>query len=173
MGDEMIATILIVLMVIGAVAIVAYPLFQPPQVTVPEANHPVLENLVSQRDAMYAAIKDLENEHASGKLSEADYRSLRARYEARAISLMQELDRIVATLPRPASDDAIEREVARLRRAAAKEGVLVCPQCGMPYAAEDVFCAKCGASLRGVRCPSCGKRAAVGDKFCRQCGTAL
>ncbi|MCX7838013.1 MAG: zinc ribbon domain-containing protein [Anaerolineae bacterium] len=168
----MLSTILIALIVVVVVVIVAYPLFKP-QFALPEPTYPVLEELVRQRDAMYAAIKDLENEYATGKLSESDYRSLRAKYEAKAVALLQELDRVVATLPRAETDDTIEREVARLRRASKKEGALTCPQCGAAYAAEDVFCAKCGASLRGTRCPACGTRAAVGDKFCRQCGTTL
>lgn len=168
----MLSTILIALIVVVVVVIVAYPLFKP-QVALPEPSYPVLEELVRQRDAMYAAIKDLENEYATGKLSEADYRSLRAKYEAKAVTLLQELDRVVATLPRAETDDTIEREVARLRRASKKEDARMCPQCGAPYAAEDVFCTKCGAALRGARCPSCGARAAIGDKFCRQCGTAL
>jgi len=71
--------------------------------------------------------------------------------------------------------DAVEREIARLRRAAAhaERGALKCGKCGTPHAAEDVFCAKCGASLRGTRCPACGKRAALGDKFCSKCGKTL
>lgn len=169
----MLSTILIALIVIAVVVIVAYPLFKPLAVLRPESSHPVLEELVSQRDAMYAAIKDLENEYATGKLSETDYRSLRAKYEAKAVALLQDLDRVVATLPRAEADDVIEREVARWRRGATKESTRTCPQCSAPYAAEDVFCTKCGAALRGARCPTCGMRAAVGDKFCRQCGTAL
>lgn len=168
----MLSTILIALIVIMVVVIVAYPFFKPP-VFLPAPSHPVLEELVSQRDAMYAAIKDLENEFATGKLSEADYRSLRAKYEAKAVTILQELDRVVATLPHAATDDVIEREVARLRSASSKADAPTCPQCGASYAAADVFCAKCGAALRGARCPACGMRAASGDKFCRQCGTAL
>lgn len=169
----MLSTILIALIVMVVVGIVAYPLFNPRTFALPEPIHPELEELASQRDAMYTAIKDLENEYATGKLSEADYRSLRAKYEAKAVALLQELDRVVATLPRPETEDAIEREVARLRRAGAKESALTCPQCSAPYAAEDIFCAKCGTLLRGARCPTCGTRAPVGDKFCRQCGTAV
>lgn len=168
----MFSTILIALIVVLVVVMVAYPLFKPLAVLRPESSHPVLEELVSQRDAMYAAIKDLENEYATGKLSETDYRSLRAKYEAKAVALLQELDRVVAKLPQVETDDAIEREVAQWRRASRK-GALQCPKCGASYAAADVFCAQCGASLRGARCPTCGMHAAVGDKFCRQCGTAL
>ncbi len=172
--------ILIAFMIVGAVAIVAYPLFKQSNdldAAFVGANDPVLEGLVSQRDAMYSAIKDLENDHATGKLSDADYRSLRAKYEAKAVAILQELDHAVGSKPSAGraarDDDAIEREIARLRRGAATNGALKCPKCGTPHVAEDVFCAKCGASLRGVRCPSCGKRAAVGDKFCGKCGKTL
>ena len=173
-------TILIALIIIGAVAIVAYPLFRKssePDAAFGGANDPVLEGLVSQRDAMYLAIKDSESDHALGKLSDADYKSLRAKYEAKAVAILQELDSAVGSKPsaRTASDDdEIEREIARLRRAAtSSSGALKCAKCGTPHTTEDVFCAKCGTSLRGVRCPSCGKRATVGDKFCSKCGKTL
>lgn len=170
-------TIFIALLIILVVAFVAYPLFQPARARALEldgASDMVLEGLVAQRDAMYAAIKDLENDHVLGKLSDGDYRSLRAKYEAKAVAVLQELDKVVGAKPgaRSARDDAIEREIARLRRAKTNDA-LKCPQCGAPHTADDVFCAKCGASLRGARCPACGTRATLGDKFCRKCGQAL
>jgi hypothetical protein len=172
-------TILIALIILVAMVLVAYPFFSRANQrdgAFAGASDPVLEGLVSQRDAMYSAIKDLENDHATSKLSDADYRSLRAKYEAKAVAILQELDNVVGSKPsaRVMRDDgAVEREIARLRRAAATNGALKCIQCGTPHAAEDVFCAKCGASLRGMRCPTCGKRAAVGDKFCSKCGKTL
>jgi rRNA maturation endonuclease Nob1 len=172
-------TILIALVVIAAVAVVAYPLFKQTNgldAALVGGNDTVLEGLISQRDAMYSAIKDLEGDHAMGKLSDADYKSLRAKYEAKAVTILQELDHAVgsqSSARRAREDDLVEREIARLRRAAATNSALKCLKCGAPHAAEDVFCAKCGASLRGVRCPACGKRAAVGDKFCAKCGKPL
>jgi hypothetical protein len=172
-------TILIALIIVAAVACVAYPLFQKSNeraAAFAGATDPVLEGLVSQRDAMYSAIKDLESDHAMDKLSDADYKSLRAKYESKAVAILQELDNAVGAKPSARSardDDAVEREIARLRRGAATNGALKCSKCGTAHAADDVFCAKCGASLRGVRCSSCGKRAAVGDKFCSKCGKLL
>ena len=172
-------TFLIALIIIGAIAIVVYPLFKKSNelnVAFVGTNDPVLEGLVSQRDAMYLAIKDSESDHALGKLSDADYKSLRTKYEAKAVAILQELDNAVGSKPsvRAARDDEIERQVARLRRAATpSNGALKCPKCGTPHTTEDVFCAKCGVSLRGIRCPSCGKRAAVGDRFCSKCGKTL
>lgn len=170
-------TLAIALMIIVAFAFVAYPLFQRSEeldVAFVGLTDPVYENLIAQRDATYLAIKDLENDHAMGKLSDADYRTLRAKYETKAVAILQELDSMNgARASRVAvTDEVIEREVGRLRRALVA-GSTSCPKCGTPHAPEDVFCAKCGVSLRGVRCPSCGKRAAVGDKFCSKCGSPI
>lgn len=147
------ATILIALIVISAIVIIAHPLFKQSEVldaAWDSENDSVLEGLVSRRDATYLAIKDLENDHAMGKLSDADYKSLRTRYEARAAAILQELDQVIVAKPTPRTmrdDDAVEREIARLRRAAATNTVPKCPQCGAPHAAKDVFCTKCGAPL--------------------------
>lgn len=170
-------SIVIALIIIAAVAFVAYPLFKRSEeldVAFVGLIDPNLENLVTQRDATYAAIKDLENDHTMGKLSDVDYRSLRAKYEMKAVAILQELDGMgasKATSRDMSMDEVIEREVGRLRRGLS-DGT-ACPKCGTPHAPEDVFCAKCGTSLRGVRCPSCGRRAAVGDKFCGKCGSAI
>ncbi len=170
-------TLAIALMIIVAFAFVAYPLFQRSEeldVAFVGLTDPVYENLIAQRDATYLAIKDLENDHAMGKLSDADYRTLRAKYETKAVAILQELDSLNgARASRVAvTDEVIEREVGRLRRASVASSTQ-CPKCGTPHAPEDVFCAKCGASLRGVRCPACGKRAALGDKFCSKCGSPI
>lgn len=169
-------TIAIALVIVAAIAFVAYPLFQRSDeldVAFVGLTDPVYENLIVQRDATYSAIKDLENDHAMGKLSDGDYRSLRVKYESKAVAILQELDGLKGS-PQPESmltrERSIEEEVKRLRRSA---GEGKCVKCGTPHAPDDVFCAKCGASLRGVRCPSCGRRAALGDKFCGNCGSAI
>jgi hypothetical protein len=169
----MVASIAIALMIVAAVAIVAWPYFNPAADVdrLPNGSDPALEHLVTQRDATYAAIKDLEFDHTMGKLSDGDYKGLRAKYEIKAVAILQELDGMKRAQPRSArsaeSADSIEQQVQRLRRGAK------CPQCGAPHAANDVFCAKCGTALRGIRCPKCGTRAAIGDMFCAGCGAVL
>ncbi len=169
----MIITIAIALMIVISVAVVAWPFFSPATEVVggPGISNPMVENLVSQRDATYAAIKELEFDRAMGKLSDADYRSMRAKYETKAVAILQELDGMKKTQPPRAlpveSADSIEQEVQRLRRGA------LCPKCGTPHSAGDAFCAKCGTTLRGIRCPKCGTRAATGDRFCARCGAVL
>lgn len=172
-------TVLIAVVAIGAIAFVAYPLFKRTEdldVAFAGMMDPVWEHLVAQRDAMYSAIKDLEFDHAMAKLSDADYKTLRGKYESKAVAILQELDNLSAARQSgertPLTDDAIERQVAMLRRAPINES-LKCPRCGTPHQAGDVFCAKCGMSLKGKRCSTCGKRAAPGDKFCSKCGKAF
>lgn len=172
-------TVLIALLVVVSIAFVAYPLFRRSDeldVAFVGNTDPLWEGLVTQRDATYAAIKDLENDHAMGKLSDSDYRSLRVKYEIKAAAILQELDNLNGSKANgrsgAASDEMIEREVVRLRRASTNVS-LACPKCGTPHAADDVFCAKCGTSLKGTRCPSCGRRASLGDKFCGKCGATI
>lgn len=170
-------TLAIALIIIGTFAFVAHPIFRRSDefdVAFVGLTDPVVEDLMVQRDATYAAIKDLENDHAMGKLSDNDYRSLRVKYESKAVAILQELDGLQGARQNGSlvtRERSIEEEVERLRRASTGGGK--CSKCNTAHAPDDVFCAKCGASLRGVRCPTCGKRAALGDKFCGNCGSAI
>lgn len=170
-------TIAIALLIIACVAVVAYPFFangEQDDVALPASTDPVVENMIVTRDATYAAIKELEFDHAMGKLSDADYKMMRARYETKAVAILQQLDELHKARGNGkrahVSDDDLEQEVLRLRR---ETKALTCPKCGTPHSTADAFCAKCGTPLRGVRCPDCGTRAAVGDKFCPRCGSRL
>ena len=172
-------TISIALIIVLTIAFVAYPLSQRTQeldIAFVGAVDPAWEILVTQRDAAYGALKDLENEHTMGKLSDADYRSLRAKYETKAVAILQELDRVTATKPSSrknvTADEDIERDVMQLRRASTKTKSF-CHNCGTPHAPNDLFCSKCGTSLRGNRCPECGTRASPNAKFCGKCGATI
>jgi hypothetical protein len=142
-------TIVMALIVIGAFALVAYPYFKPAReldISFADGSDPVLENLIVQRDSTYAAIKDLEFDHAMKKLSDTDYKSLRGKYETKAVGILQELDSLTAAQKRRArpaiSDEVIERQVQQLRGGAAK--TTRCDKCGTAAGARDRYCAKCG-----------------------------
>lgn len=170
-------TIVIAVMIIAAGAVVAWPLINGRDVRPAAANRvdPALENLLVQRDAAYSAIKDLEFDHAMGKLSDADYKAMRAKYESKAVGILQELDSLKSTLTRSrgGSEDAIERQVKQLRRGALARPSIQCPKCGTSHTGTDAFCSKCGTALRGTRCSECGTRASPGDRFCARCGSPI
>ncbi|MBI5652510.1 MAG: zinc ribbon domain-containing protein [Chloroflexi bacterium] len=143
-------TIVIALVIIASVAAVAYPFFVPSRaddIAFAFAGDPGWENLVVQRDAAYSAIKDLELDHTMGKLSDADYKSLRAKYESKAVAILQELDSYRASKgARANGDDSIERQVQQMRGDAAKRAR--CPKCGTRAQPRDRFCAKCGTAIK-------------------------
>jgi hypothetical protein len=50
------------------------------------------DRLLRQRDALSRALRDLELDRATGKLSDADYAELAAGYQARSRSVLSRLD---------------------------------------------------------------------------------
>jgi hypothetical protein len=51
-----------------------------------------LHDLLAAKEAAYAALKEIEFDHLTHKLDEQDYEILRARYRARAVSLLKEIE---------------------------------------------------------------------------------
>ena len=153
------SAILIAILAVAAISLAVRPLFQLEQVPAraEAAIDPNIENLLSAREATYAAIKDLEADYAMGKLSDADYQNLRAKYEGKALTILQQLD--VAQ---------VSGQLAH--RVAPTSGT--CAQCGTPIGAGAKFCRRCGASLEPV-CALCGTPVAADARFCRQCGAPI
>lgn len=62
-----------------------------------------LADLQSEREMALSALRDLEDDRATGKVSDADYEALKARYTERAVLVLQQLDEAeaVARGPRP------------------------------------------------------------------------
>jgi hypothetical protein len=182
-------TVFVALLMTAAVfALVGYPLMRPGQedVDAVATNHHGTEDLLAQRDAAYAAIKELEFEYHLGNLSQQDYDDLRARYRQRAADILRRLDaaereaaaaRKKARVTEPSRNggaaDEIERAVALLRqqredkapRSAAsgvtrrrRAGGATCPSCHSRVQAADRFCGRCGARLPRKRATSEGEQ---------------
>ncbi len=82
---------------------------------------PVLDDLSDKRrkDKVLEALRDLEYEHATGKISGEDYRELRNHYLDRAVGLFDEDELVDSSLETAESDrdlgDKIEEKIARKR----------------------------------------------------------
>lgn len=151
------------IIVLGILAFIAYPLFSATHEEMSETPG-ALDGLLSQRDAAYDAIRDLDFDFQMGKLSQSDYAVMREKYMVRAAAALQQIDAVgsngagtpieeqiaqlrAAKRAIPPPEDAIEREVSRLRASKSAASNLRCANCGAPYHAGDEFCAKCGNRL--------------------------
>lgn len=76
---------------------------------------------VSDASAEIDALKEIEFDHATGKLSESDYLQLKTRYTDRAIVRMKEIE--------STSGDG---------------SAVLCSVCGSRGQAGDLFCSECG-----------------------------
>jgi len=90
----MIAAAAVVALAFVVAVVVLAPLFRPDaQDRERVANALSAEQDVTTRHAMaLSALRDLEDDRATGKIGDADYAALRARLEGRAVELMKRLD---------------------------------------------------------------------------------
>lgn len=115
-----------------------------------------------QRETILSALRDLDFDFKTGKISEEDYTPLRTRLMAEAAQCIE----------------AEEKEEERLealiqnRRAAQQQGAK-CTHCDAPVEAGQRFCSKCGSAVNNESCPSCGKKIRAGDLFCSSCGNKI
>lgn len=79
---------------LGAAWFVAQPLLAGGEAGRPPgaAGDEPARHLQVEREILYQSLHELDLDFAAGKLSEADYRSLRARQEAQAIELLKAID---------------------------------------------------------------------------------
>lgn len=139
----------------GAAAAAFYRMLAPlTQDVVLRIGEPVSERTRSalEREKMLVlrSIKELEFDHAMGKLSQKDFEEMSGRLRTRALTLMRQLE-----LDPDGYKSTIERELqARLKSAKispAAPPVLVktsaCAACHASNDADAVFCKKCGARI--------------------------
>lgn len=176
----MLALVIGTLLAVGALAFVLYPVFfgVPRQlaIAVPprRAERPA-------EDAPIVALREIEFDRATGKLSETDYVELKTRYTREAIQVMRHAGRgssgspSVGTGAATITDDEVEAAVRayRARRTATGIGGITCPTCGPRPEPDAVFCSSCGRYL-AERCAGCGATVIEQDaRFCTSCGHTL
>jgi hypothetical protein len=160
------ALLLGTLLALVALAYVLYPLFargaEPSR-----ASAARLAPAVAPEQSAVDVLREIEFDRATGKLSDADYGSLKATYTERALADLRARDSAEALAELPA-EDAAEAAISRYR---ARLGE--CPSCGPRPEADALYCSDCGRYLPGA-CPACGTPAdAPGARFCGGCGKSL
>ncbi|MFO0629113.1 MAG: zinc ribbon domain-containing protein [Polyangiales bacterium] len=124
-----------------------------------------LASLESRKNAALRALKDIAFERSIGRLGDADYAQLEARYRAEARAAMASLDEGVQAW-RDAAEALLADAERRATGAPAPEVVTAaapesetseaavptvpdrgCPACGTRNDADAVFCKRCGARV--------------------------
>lgn len=165
----MIALLLGSALAVAALAFVMWPLLKgglrsAPIVLAPEQ---------APEASALEALREIEFDQATGKLSPEDYATLKATYTPRALAELRAREAgAAAASPEAAAaisaaDDAAEALIARV-----KQGGRSCPSCGPRPESDAAFCSDCGRML-GAGCPSCGAAVPADAKFCVECGTGL
>ena len=150
------------LLAIGALVFVLFPLFAG-AVMVPVRLRPSASELsgAAEMEAI-VALREIEFDRATGKLSDSDYDELRSRYTERALDAMRHGG------PLAPGDDAIEAAVNAYR-----SRMVSCADCGPRPEPDARYCSSCGRYLPGA-CGICGSRVSeAGATFCARCGHRL
>lgn len=98
------------------------------------------ELLTQEKALVLRAIKDLEFDYGMKKVSEADFEDMLGRLRARALLIMEQLERVPAT-PAPS---------ARTAKPAPKAKPVACGRCQTRNEPDAKFCKQCGERLGSV-----------------------
>lgn len=145
---------------LAALALVLEPLFRsgPPKRAATPPPRPV-----SRADQAVAALREVEFDRETGKLSDPDYAALKAEYTREALEALRAED------ARGASADARAEALIRSQGAAP----VSCPACGPRPEGDAIYCSSCGRYLGGA-CAACGAEVqGSGAHFCAACGSRL
>ncbi len=150
---ELIAGVVVAL---AALALVLEPLLaKDPPLSSPSASvepdFTSIEESESPKIRALLALKEIEFDRATGKLSDEDYAGLKAKYSAEAVEEIRK-DEVAAAAAAAAgvgagaaaeAVDAAEHAVQLAKRAA----LVVCSACGPRPEPAAVFCSRCGRLL--------------------------
>lgn len=155
---------------IAAVALVLEPLIRrsTPRGPVPRDDEPVeLEESQSPKIQALLALREIEFDKATGKLSDEDYTRLKEHYSRAALAAMDAEGREQSE---PVTDDAeVDAAIQRMRKRRRD-----CPECGIRPEPSAAFCSRCGRSLTEpnarARCWMCGTPLEPDGRYCIGCG---
>jgi hypothetical protein len=107
-------------------------------------------------------LREIEFDRATGKLSEADYSTLKSTYTARALAELR------APVLRPEDGSpAVDTSAGPGARR------LLCPMCAATSPPDAVYCSRCAHFLAG-QCPTChGPVTLPAARYCSWCGARV
>jgi hypothetical protein len=100
--------------------------------------------LEREKTLVLRSIKELEFDHAMGKISDKDFAEMSARLRSRAAGLIRQLD------AGQTYRDEIEKEISKRVGAPAAMTVRTCMQCRTENDRDAKFCKNCGSKLEAA-----------------------
>jgi len=158
--SQLVELTLAVLLATGAVYFVLRPIFRVTASVVEGDEGDESEEDLSPRAVALRALKEIEFDRATGKLSDADYDALKNQYTGMALDALREAGPSHA-FPHPASP--IPHPACPIHGPSSEIGARFCPECGRRLSAAHGFCGRCGAALESGAhfCNACGARVAA------------
>jgi len=163
----MLELILGILLAAGATYFVLRPILRPPLESAgsepagDEGEDPADD--MSPQTVALRALKEIEFDRATGKLSDQDYDALKAKYTGEALAAMRgEQGARSSTLPLPTAPRSVLRAPA-------------CPAHGTRPETDAQFCSECGRRLGSAPgyCARCGSALEDDARYCNRCGARV
>ena len=161
-----------ILLVTGAVYFVLRPILHPEPATEEaagdtrgnEGEDP--DDDLSPRAVALRALKEIEFDRATGKLSDQDYDELKAKYTAEALAALR---------AEPGEQGAGIREQVLQPAPRSPLPALSCPEHGPRRESGSQFCSECGRRLGTAPgyCARCGTSLEREARYCHACGARV
>jgi len=165
----MLELILGILLAAGATYFVLLPILRPPLESasgdaVGDEGEDPADDMSPQTVAL-RALKEIEFDRATGKLSDQDYDALKAKYTGEALAVMREESGVRSLEPgaKPAPDSRLQTPRCPEHGARPESGAIFCSECGRRLGTAQGYCARCGTALEDDAryCNRCGARVAA------------
>ena len=176
MAGEVLAAVLVG---IAALWLVLQPLIRPR--SSPSLPFEPLDPEETPKGVALAALKEIEFDRETGKLSDDDYELLKAKYTVAAVEALRreqsgavpnDVEALIAVKVRSlrSATAATPLDTAPLLSPASGSGP-ACDTCGPRPEPDAVFCSTCGRRLTAHQyCDRCGAGLVPESRFCEACG---
>jgi hypothetical protein len=176
MAGEALAAILVG---IAALWLVLQPLIRPR--SSPSLPFEPLDPEETPKGVALAALKEIEFDRETGKLSDEDYELLKAKYTVAAVDALRgeqagvvanDIEALIAAKVRSlrSTSTPTSSDTSSPRPAAPGSGP-ACDTCGPRPEPDAVFCSTCGRRLTSRQyCSGCGAGLVPVSRFCEACG---
>jgi len=132
------------------------------------------------RGVALSALREIEFDRETGKLSDADYAELKSEYTVQAVAALREEAGTAVPAASASSnstipgDSDIEAMIAARARAITGGAAPTCRTCGPRPETDAVYCSTCGRRLDAApHCAQCSAPLAPGSNFCEACGAKV